>query len=258
MNNFTSHHLNFNCHVILTNHFHDRRNERKKKGLSSFSDPKHPRAPVRPEFRYTNYDSSQPIKMLVPYIYYLVLVHGVAKSQTQLSNWTAAWPGITGSVSSLLVHFAFGQPRAWLWDDQIYSVGCKSPHICNPFLYSYTCCNWRLQKLISPADNWRTQHSCPPISEPSVISTSDLKPGELWLLEGDNWGVPPTEVTIQILTSSEDVLHSWARPSLGLKRDALPQHLNQTTLMSIQPGPYQGQCSGIWKKIIPSHLSSSN
>ena len=44
---------------------------------------------------------------------------------------------------------------------------------------SYTHCNWRLQKLISPADNWRTQHSCPPISEPSVISTSDLKPGEL-------------------------------------------------------------------------------
>jgi cytochrome c oxidase subunit 2 len=51
-----------------------------------------------------------------------------------------------------------------------------------------------------------------------IIPTSELKPGELRLLEVDNRVVLPIEVPIQILISSEDVLHSWAIPSLGLKR----------------------------------------
>lgn len=49
-----------------------------------------------------------------------------------------------------------------------------------------------------------------------------LKPGELCLLEVDNWVVLPIEITVRILTSFEDVLHSWAISSLGLKTDAIP------------------------------------
>src|SRR3712207_8101438 len=41
-----------------------------------------------------------------------------------------------------------------------------------------------------------------------IIPTSDLKPGELRLLEVDNRVVLPIEITIRILISSEDVLHS--------------------------------------------------
>nr|AEP21952.1 cytochrome c oxidase subunit II [Pecari tajacu] len=78
-----------------------------------------------------------------------------------------------------------------------------------------------------------------------MIPTSDLKPGEMRLLEVDNRVVLPMEMTIRILVSSEDVLHSWAVPSLGLKTDAIPGRLNQTTLMSTRPGLYYGQCSEI-------------
>lgn len=78
-----------------------------------------------------------------------------------------------------------------------------------------------------------------------IIPTSDLKPGELRLLEVDNRVVLPMEITIRILISSEDVLHSWAVPSLGLKTDAIPGRLNQTTLLSTRPGLYYGQCSEI-------------
>ena len=78
-----------------------------------------------------------------------------------------------------------------------------------------------------------------------IVPTSELKPGELWLLEVDNRVVLPIEITIWILISSEDVLHSWAVPSLGLKTDAIPGLLNQTTLISTQPGLYYGQCSEI-------------
>nr|YP_009120886.1 cytochrome c oxidase subunit II [Hylopetes phayrei]AGG40777.1 cytochrome c oxidase subunit II [Hylopetes phayrei]AKP94186.1 cytochrome c oxidase subunit II [Hylopetes phayrei electilis] len=78
-----------------------------------------------------------------------------------------------------------------------------------------------------------------------MIPTSNLKPGELRLLEVDNRVVLPTEVPVCMLISSEDVLHSWAIPSLRLKTDAIPGRLNQATLTSTRPGLYYGQCSEI-------------
>nr|YP_009750072.1 cytochrome c oxidase subunit II [Crocidura tanakae]QIJ46431.1 cytochrome c oxidase subunit II [Crocidura tanakae]UEQ12404.1 cytochrome c oxidase subunit II [Crocidura tanakae] len=78
-----------------------------------------------------------------------------------------------------------------------------------------------------------------------MIPTSELKPGDLRLLEVDNRAVMPMEMTIRVLVTSEDVLHSWAVPSLGLKTDAIPGRLNQTTLLATRPGLYYGQCSEI-------------
>nr|DBA36357.1 TPA_asm: cytochrome c oxidase subunit II [Eptesicus fuscus] len=78
-----------------------------------------------------------------------------------------------------------------------------------------------------------------------MIPTQELNPGHFRLLEVDNRVVLPSELTIRMLISSEDVLHSWAIPSLGLKTDAIPGRLNQTTLLSTRPGMYYGQCSEI-------------
>nr|YP_010704150.1 cytochrome c oxidase subunit II [Mydaus javanensis]WCO87459.1 cytochrome c oxidase subunit II [Mydaus javanensis] len=78
-----------------------------------------------------------------------------------------------------------------------------------------------------------------------MIPTQELKPGELRLLEVDNRVVLPMDLTIRMLITSEDVLHSWTVPSLGLKTDAIPGRLNQTTLMAMRPGLYYGQCSEI-------------
>nr|ACJ36181.1 cytochrome oxidase subunit II [Cheirogaleus major]ACJ36182.1 cytochrome oxidase subunit II [Cheirogaleus major]ACJ36183.1 cytochrome oxidase subunit II [Cheirogaleus major]AIW64184.1 cytochrome c oxidase subunit II [Cheirogaleus major]AIW80633.1 cytochrome oxidase subunit II [Cheirogaleus major] len=78
-----------------------------------------------------------------------------------------------------------------------------------------------------------------------MTPSSELKPGELRLLEVDNRVVLPTEMSIRMLISSEDVLHSWTVPSLGVKTDAIPGRLNQTTLMTSRPGIYYGQCSEI-------------
>nr|AIW64301.1 cytochrome c oxidase subunit II [Cheirogaleus medius]AIW80657.1 cytochrome oxidase subunit II [Cheirogaleus medius] len=78
-----------------------------------------------------------------------------------------------------------------------------------------------------------------------MTPSSDLKPGELRLLEVDNRVVLPTEMSIRMLISSEDVLHSWTVPSLGVKTDAIPGRLNQATLMTSRPGIYYGQCSEI-------------
>nr|ALE33536.1 cytochrome c oxidase subunit II [Plecotus macrobullaris]ALE33549.1 cytochrome c oxidase subunit II [Plecotus macrobullaris] len=78
-----------------------------------------------------------------------------------------------------------------------------------------------------------------------MVPTHELTPGQFRLLEVDNRVVLPVELTIRMLISSEDVLHSWAIPSLGLKTDAIPGRLNQTTLLSTRPGLYYGQCSEI-------------
>nr|ADP68261.1 cytochrome c oxidase subunit 2 [Lepilemur leucopus] len=78
-----------------------------------------------------------------------------------------------------------------------------------------------------------------------MVPLSDLKPGDLRLLEVDNRVALPTEMSIRMLVSSEDVLHSWAVPSLGVKTDAIPGRLNQLTLMASRPGIYYGQCSEI-------------
>nr|YP_009503088.1 cytochrome c oxidase subunit II [Anomalurus derbianus]ASM91431.1 cytochrome c oxidase subunit 2 [Anomalurus derbianus] len=78
-----------------------------------------------------------------------------------------------------------------------------------------------------------------------MTPSSDLMPGELRLLEVDNRVVLPMELPIRLLVTSEDVLHSWAVPSLGLKTDAIPGRLNQITLLATRPGLYYGQCSEI-------------
>nr|ATP84970.1 cytochrome c oxidase subunit II [Bradypus variegatus] len=78
-----------------------------------------------------------------------------------------------------------------------------------------------------------------------MIPTSNLEPGQFRLLEEDNRTVLAMEMPIRMLISSQDVLHSWAIPSLRIKSDAIPGRLNQATLTSSRPGLYYGQCSEI-------------
>nr|QCS26655.1 cytochrome c oxidase subunit II [Pachyhynobius shangchengensis] len=78
-----------------------------------------------------------------------------------------------------------------------------------------------------------------------MTPTQDLLPGQFRLLEVDNRMVVPMESPIRMLISAEDVLHSWAVPSMGIKTDAIPGRLNQTTFIASRPGVYYGQCSEI-------------
>jgi len=66
---------------------------------------------------------------------------------------------------------------------------------------------------------------------------------QLRLLEVDNRVVLPIKTHIRVLVTAADVLHSWAVPSFGVKVDACPGRLNQTTLFIKQAGTFYGQCS---------------
>nr|AWD26248.1 cytochrome c oxidase subunit II [Chelonoidis duncanensis] len=78
-----------------------------------------------------------------------------------------------------------------------------------------------------------------------MIPTQDLPNGHFRLLEVDHRMVMPMESPIRMLISAEDVLHSWAVPSLGVKADAVPGRLNQSTFIITRPGVFYGQCSEI-------------
>nr|BBU26101.1 cytochrome c oxidase subunit 2 [Ichthyscopus lebeck] len=78
-----------------------------------------------------------------------------------------------------------------------------------------------------------------------MTPTHDLDLGDFRLLEADHRVVVPVDSPIRILISAEDVLHSWTVPSMGVKMDAVPGRLNQTTLMASRPGLFFGQCSEI-------------
>nr|YP_009388927.1 cytochrome c oxidase subunit II [Cyrtopodion scabrum]BAX77913.1 cytochrome oxidase subunit2 [Cyrtopodion scabrum] len=78
-----------------------------------------------------------------------------------------------------------------------------------------------------------------------MVQTPNLPSGGLRLLEVDNHTVVPMDTPTRMLVSAEDVLHSWAVPALGIKTDAIPGRLNQTTLTTSRPGLFYGQCSEI-------------
>lgn len=84
------------------------------------------------------------------------------------------------------------------------------------------------------------------IPEDELFERKDIVRGRKFrLLTVDNHLFIPTEMPSRVLVSSADVLHSWAVPSLGVKVDACPGRLNQTSLFIKRQGLYYGQCSEI-------------
>lgn len=78
-----------------------------------------------------------------------------------------------------------------------------------------------------------------------MVPEADLEVGDLRLLEVDNRILVPQNTHVRMIVTSADVIHSWAVPSLGIKMDAIPGRLNQTSFLANRAGVYYGQCSEI-------------
>nr|YP_009251026.1 cytochrome c oxidase subunit II [Pyrhila pisum]AMY96222.1 cytochrome c oxidase subunit II [Pyrhila pisum] len=65
------------------------------------------------------------------------------------------------------------------------------------------------------------------------------------LLDVDNRTTLPMLTQIRIIVTAADVIHSWTVPSLGVKVDAVPGRLNQTSFFMNRPSIFYGQCSEI-------------
>ncbi|MGX1498343.1 cytochrome c oxidase subunit 2 [Labrenzia sp. MBR-25] len=68
------------------------------------------------------------------------------------------------------------------------------------------------------------------------------------LLSVDYDLVIPVDTTVRVQVTSEDVIHSFAMPSFGVKVDAIPGRLNETWFHAREEGVYYGQCSELCGK----------
>ena len=76
-----------------------------------------------------------------------------------------------------------------------------------------------------------------------MIEDKDLQPGQPRLLTVDNEIFVPVNKVVKVLITANDVLHAWALPAFGVKRDAVPGRINETWFKAERTGTFYGQCS---------------
>lgn len=101
--------------------------------------------------------------------------------------------------------------------------------------YEYSNC--KNPDLAGHIDGWKF--------ESYMVPTDELEIGNLRLLEVTHRLSVPAEAHVQVTVTAADVLHCWAVPALGIKVDACPGRLNQTSIFIKREGLFFGQCSEI-------------
>lgn len=76
----------------------------------------------------------------------------------------------------------------------------------------------------------------------------DANGKDQYLLDVDNPIVIPVGKKVAFLVTSNDVIHAWWSPDLGVKQDAVPGYINDTWAIANEPGVYRGQCAELCGK----------
>ena len=76
-----------------------------------------------------------------------------------------------------------------------------------------------------------------------MLEEDELEEGQPRLLATDEAVVLPVGAKIRLLTTADDVIHSWAIPAFGVKMDSVPGRVNETWFQINREGMYYGQCS---------------
>ncbi|MBA3624825.1 MAG: cytochrome c oxidase subunit II, partial [Methylibium sp.] len=90
-----------------------------------------------------------------------------------------------------------------------------------------------------------------------AMSDAGQPAGDDYLLKVDNPLVVPVEKKVRIITTANDVIHSFAVNSLGIKQDAIPGFVRDTWFRAEQTGDYYGQCQELCGKehaYMPIHV----
>jgi cytochrome c oxidase subunit 2 len=81
------------------------------------------------------------------------------------------------------------------------------------------------------------------LSTPREQIVDPSKPkNDNYLLEVDNPVVVPVNKKVRIITTANDVIHSWTVPAFGVKQDAIPGLVRDTWFRAEKIGTYRGQC----------------
>jgi cytochrome c oxidase subunit 2 len=74
------------------------------------------------------------------------------------------------------------------------------------------------------------------------MSDAGKPEGDNYLLKVDHPLVVPVNRKIRIITTSNDVIHSWMVPAFAVKQDAIPGFVRDTWFRAEKTGDYYGQC----------------
>ena len=83
------------------------------------------------------------------------------------------------------------------------------------------------------------------------------EPTDNYLLKVDNPLVVPVNQKVRIITTSNDVIHSFAVNSFGIKQDAIPGFVRDTWFRAEKTGDFYGQCQELCGKehaYMPIHV----
>lgn len=79
-------------------------------------------------------------------------------------------------------------------------------------------------------------------SSQRALSNAGTPEGDNYLLKVDNPLVVPVNKKVRVITTANDVIHSWMVPSFGVKQDAIPGFVRDTWFRAEKAGDYYGQC----------------
>ena len=78
------------------------------------------------------------------------------------------------------------------------------------------------------------------VGAPGVAPTEPRS--DNYLIEVDNPVVVPVNKKVRLITTANDVIHSWTIPAFGVKQDAIPGSVRDTWFKAEKVGTYRGNC----------------
>ena len=163
---------------------------------------------------------------------------GVTPAQFHHSTtWEVVW-----TVIPILILVAFAVPAT---KTLIYMEKTENPDLTIKITgyqwrwkYDYQDENLGFFSALTPEQNAARQKG----------SGVDVSKIENYLRDVDNPVVIPVNKKVRLLTTANDVIHSWWIPDLGWKRDAIPGFINDNWTMVSEIGTYRGQCAELCGK----------
>ncbi len=94
-------------------------------------------------------------------------------------------------------------------------------------------------------------------TEQRLASDAGKPAGDDYLMKVDHPLVVPVNKKIRLITTANDVIHSFSVPSFGIKQDAIPGFVRDTWFRAEKIGDYHGLCSELCGKehaYMPIHV----
>lgn len=86
------------------------------------------------------------------------------------------------------------------------------------------------------------------LSTPREQINNQAPKSDTYLMEVDNEMVVPVGKKVRMITTANDVIHSWTIPAFGVKQDAIPGFVRDAWFKAEKVGIYRGQCSELCGK----------